>query len=203
MASVARRLLRNPVYVSCGVQTSAAYAVFLVFISLAPYVMVSALGRPATEYGFYYLFVAVGYVLGNALLRRLSGRRSASWMVAVGGCLQAVSAVAALGFMSAGLKHPLWIFVPMFFLYIGQGLFMPNMSAIAVSQAPQHAGVASSTLGFLQQIGAAVCVQMMGVTPTDTAVPMLAFGAAASVVQLAVLWLSPRIEARASGTGLG
>jgi len=200
MARVAGQLMRNRLYVSCALQTSAGYAVFLVFISLVPYVMVSALGRPTTEYGLYYLFVAVGYVLGNMLLRRLSGRRSSHWMVVVGGCLQAASAVAALAFMAAGLKHPLWIFVPMFFLYIGQGLFMPNMSAIAVSQAPQHAGVASSTLGFLQQIGAAACVQLMGVTATDTAIPMLLFCAGASLLQLAVLGLSPRLEAGAALT---
>ena len=198
MAGVAARLLRNPLYVSCVLQTSAGYAVFLVFISLVPYVLVSALGRPTTEYGFYYLFVAVGYVLGNWALGRLSGRRGPHWMVVVGGCLQAAGALAALVFMAAGLKHPLWIFAPMFVLYVGQGLFMPNMSAIAVSLAPQHAGVASSTLGFLQQILAAVCVQTMGVTPTDTALPMLAFCAAASLLQLAVLWLSPRIEAGSS-----
>jgi len=42
-----------------------------------------------------------------------------------------------------------------------------------------------------------VCVQLMGITPTDTAIPVLAFCAAASLLQLLVLWLSPRIE---SGT---
>ena len=199
MFSTARRLVRNRLYVSCALQSSLSYALFLVFLSLAPYVLVSALGRPTTDYGFYYLFIAVGYVLGNLSLRWLGGRRSAHWMIAVGGIVQAVASVAALAFVAAGLKHPLWIFVPMFFLYVGQGLFMPNMSAIAVSQAPQHAGVASSTLGFLQQIIAAFCVQLMGVTPTDTAVPMLAFGTAASLLQLGVLWLSPRIEA---GTAL-
>ena len=200
MAGVAARLLRNPLYVSCVLQTSAAYAVFLVFISLVPYVLVSALGRPTTEYGFYYLFVAVGYVLGNWSLGRFSGRRGPHWMVVVGGILQAVGAFAAFAFIAAGLRHPLWIFAPMFVLYIGQGLFMPNMSAIAVSQAPQHAGVASSTLGFMQQIVAAACVQLMGATPTNTALPMLTFCAVASVLQLAVLWLSPRIEAGAALT---
>lgn len=194
MAGVAAGLLRNRLYVSCMLQSSMSYAIFLVFLSLAPYVMVSALGRPTTDYGFYYLFIAVGYVLGNLSLRWLGGRRSAHWMVVTGGSLQAVASVAALAFIVAGLRHPLWIFVPMFFLYVGQGLFMPNMSAIAVSQAPQHAGVASSSLGFSQQIIAALCVQLMGVTPTDTAVPMLAFGVGASLLQLAVLGLSPRIE---------
>lgn len=195
MVAVAARLTRNPLYLSCAMQTSLSYALFLVFISLAPYVLVSALGRPPTDYGFYYLFIAVGYVLGNLSLRWLTGRRSAHWMVVVGGWVQAVSSVAALAFIVAGLRHPLWIFVPMFFLYVGQGMFMPNMSAIAVSQAPSHAGVASSALGFTQQIFAAVCVQLMGVTATDSAVPVLAFGAGASLLQLGILGLSPRLEA--------
>jgi len=197
MFAAARRLLANPLYVSCALQTAAAYAVFLVFVSLIPYVMVSALGRPSTEYGYYYLFVVAGYVTGNWLVGRLAARHAPHWMVVVGGCLQAGSALAALLFMAAGLRHPLWMFAPMGVLYLGQGLFMPNMSAIAVAQAPAQAGVASSTLGFLQQIIAAVCVQLMGITPTDTAIPVLAFCAAASLLQLLVLWLSPRIE---SGT---
>ncbi|HEX7374403.1 MAG TPA: multidrug effflux MFS transporter [Steroidobacteraceae bacterium] len=200
MLAVAGRLVRNHTYVSCALQSSLSYAIFLVFLSLAPYVMVSALGRPTTDYGFYYLFIAVGYVLGNLSLRWLGGRRSAHWMVGTGGVIQAAASLAALAFVAAGLKHPLWIFVPMFFLYVGQGMFMPNMSAIAVSQAPDHAGVASSTLGFAQQIIAACCVQLMGVTATDTAVPMLLFGAVASVLQIAVLWLSPRLVAGAALT---
>jgi DHA1 family bicyclomycin/chloramphenicol resistance-like MFS transporter len=200
MLAVAGRLARNHSYVSCALQSSLSYAIFLVFLSLAPYVMVSALGRPTTDYGFYYLFIAVGYVLGNLSLRWLGGRRSAHWMVVTGGLIQAAASLVALAFVAIGLKHPLWIFVPMFFLYVGQGMFMPNMSAIAVSQAPDHAGVASSTLGFTQQIIAACCVQLMGVTATDTAVPMLFFGAVASLLQLAVLWLSPHLEAGAALT---
>ena len=200
MASAAWGLLRNRLYVSCVLQTAAAYASFLVFISLVPYVMVSALGRPTTEYGFYYLFVAVGYVCGNWLVGHFSMRHGPHWMVVVGACLQAAGALSALAFMAVGFKHPLWMFAPIGVLYVGQGLFMPNMTAIAVSLAPQHAGVASSTLGFTQQILAAVCVQLMGVTPTDTALPMLTFCAAAAVLQIAVLWLSPRIEAGSSLT---
>jgi DHA1 family bicyclomycin/chloramphenicol resistance-like MFS transporter len=208
MAAVAAQLLRNRLYLSCALQSSFGYALFLVFISLAPYVLVSALGRPATDYGFYYLFIAVGYVLGNLSLRRIGGLRSAQWMVVVGGAIQAVASVVALAFVACGLRHPLWIFVPMFFVYVGQGLFMPNMSAIAVSQAPAHAGVASSALGFLQQIIAALCVQLMGITSTASALPVLLFGAGASLLQLVVLWLSPRLEAGAAlsrdgGRGLG
>jgi DHA1 family bicyclomycin/chloramphenicol resistance-like MFS transporter len=196
MTRVASQLVRHPLYASCVLQTAAAYSVFLVFISLAPYVMISALGRPQTEYGFYYLFIAIGYVLGNWSVGRLASRGQ-HWMVVVGGCLQAAGALAALALIAAGLRHPIWIFAPIAVLFVGQGLFMPNMTAIAVSLAPQHAGVGSSTIGFLQQVIGAISVQAMALQATDTPLPMLLFCAGASVVQLAVLWLSPRIEAGA------
>jgi DHA1 family bicyclomycin/chloramphenicol resistance-like MFS transporter len=196
MAHVAGQLVRKRLFMSCVLQTGAGYAVFLVFISLAPYVMITALHRPQTEFGLYYLIIALGYVLGNWCVGRLAGRGQ-HWMVVTGGTIQAAGAVAALLFVTAGFTHPIWIFGPIGVLFFGQGLFMPNMTAIAVSLAPQHAGVASSTLGFLQQVIGAICVQSMAVYATDSALPLVLFCACASVLQLAVLWLSPRIEARA------
>jgi DHA1 family bicyclomycin/chloramphenicol resistance-like MFS transporter len=156
--------------------------------------MVTALGRSATEYGLYYPLISIGYVLGNWALGRFSGHGQHA-MIRFGVALQLLAAAAALLFVVLGLEHPLWIFVPMCVLYFGQGLFMPHLTAVAVKLAPPHAtGVGASTLGFLNQFASAVCVQAMGLTHVDSAVPMLAFVAGAAVVQLAVLQLSPRME---------
>ena len=196
MVRVAGSLLRKPLFVSCVLQTAAAYAIFLVFISLAPYVMISALGRPPTEYGFYYLIIAIGYVLGNLCVGRLAARGQ-HWMVVTGAVLQMTGALLALLFVASGLLHPIWIFAPIGLHFFGQGMYLPNLTATAVSLAPQYAGVGSSTLGFLQQVIGAICVQAMAVPATDTAVPLLLFCAAACLLQLGVLWLSPRVEAAA------
>jgi MFS transporter, DHA1 family, multidrug resistance protein len=195
MARVAGQLVVKPLYLSCVLQSSAAYSMFVVFISLAPYVMVTALGRSPTEYGLYYPLIAIGYVLGNWALGRFAGRGQ-QWLISFGVSLQLLAAAATVVFVAAGLTHPLWIFAPMAVLYFGQGLFMPHLTAIAVSQAPPHAtGVGSSTLGFLNQLVSALCVQAMGVVGADSAMPMLYFCAGAAVFQLAVLKLSPRMEA--------
>ena len=53
--------------------------------------------------------------------------------------------------------------------------------------APQNAGLASSIVGFSQQIFGAICVQWIGTYPVDTPVPMLTFCAIASVFALVVL----------------
>ena len=195
MAATAWSLVRMPMFAGCVLQSAVVYATFLVFISLAPYVMVSSLGRATTEFGFYYLFIAVGYFLGNWSVGRFMAHHDLHWMVVTGVLLAMVGAVAALAFVALGLTHPLWIFVPIAVLSYGQGLALPNVTATAVSLAPQHAGVASSTIGFLQQIIGAVCVQWMGHFPTDTPLPMLVFCAAVCLLGVAMLYVFPRVEA--------
>jgi hypothetical protein len=103
--------------------------------------------------------------------------------------------VAALVFVALGLTHPLWIFVPVCVLSYGQGLALPNVTATAVSLAPQHAGVASSTIGFLQQFIGAACVQWAGTFRTDSALPLLGFCAIVCLCGLALLYVFPRVQA--------
>ena len=191
MASAAATLLRTPLYVSCVLQVSAAYAIFVVLISLAPYVMINVLGRPATEYGFYYLFISVGYLLGNWGVSRFGGRGQ-RWAIHFGIGLQLAGALVAVALAGLGVDHPLAIFAPMGLLFFGQGLFMPHLTAIAVSLAPPRAtGVSASTLGFLNQVIAAFCVQLMGLSESASSMPMLVFCLAAAALQFAVLRLSP------------
>ena len=96
MAAAAWSLLRMPMFAGCVAQSTVVYATFLVFISLAPYVMVAALGRPTTEFGFYYLFIAAGYFLGNWSVHRFMARHDLHWMVVTGVLLSAIGAVTAL-----------------------------------------------------------------------------------------------------------
>ena len=186
-------LARQRLFVGCVLQCAAIYATFLVFISLLPYVMVSALHRPGTEFGIYYLFIGGGYFLGNWSVGRLGLRHDPHWMVVLGVGLTAAGSAAALGFGALGLMHPLWIFLPIAVLAYGQGLALPNVTAAAVSLTPRHAGVASSLVGFLQQMIGAACVQWMGHYSTDTPMPMLVFCATTCVLAFAALRFFPRV----------
>jgi DHA1 family bicyclomycin/chloramphenicol resistance-like MFS transporter len=183
-----------PLFVGCVLQSAVVYATFAVFISLTPYIMVSALGRSSTEFGLYYLLIAAGYFFGNWAVGRLMVSHEPQWMVTRGLALQFVGSTTALALVACGLQHPLVIFVPMALLAFGQGLSLPNVTATSVSLAPQHAGVASSVIGFLQQIIGAISVQWMGVFPTDTPYPMLIFCTAVCVAGGVALKVFPKIE---------
>ncbi len=195
MLAAAGSLLVKPLFLGCVLQGAVIYATFLVLITLLPYVMVSALHRPGTEFGVYYLFIAVGYFFGNWSVTRFMARHDLHWMIVVGVLLTVAGSAAALGFTVLGLAHPLWIFLPIGVLAYGQGLALPNLTATASGLTPEHAGVASSLIGFLQQLIGAACVQWMGRFPTDTALPMLGFCAVACLAGLAMLYLFPRVEA--------
>jgi DHA1 family bicyclomycin/chloramphenicol resistance-like MFS transporter len=196
-------LAARPAFLGYVLQSGVVYATFLVFISLMPYVFVQALGHTTTEYGLWYLFVAVGYFIGNWHVTRYATRFGVHRLLVAGVTFQAVFAVVAWALAAAGHWHAVWIFVPWAFIAYGQGLALPNVTASAVSLAPQYAGAASGLLGFAQQIIGALSIQGMALASTATPVPVAAFVAAASVVALAGLLIHPRTptphERRAHG----
>jgi MFS transporter, DHA1 family, multidrug resistance protein len=194
MMATAGWLLRQPLFVHCVVQSTVVYTTFFVFISLVPHIMVEALGRSSTAFGPYYLLIAAGFFLGNWSVGRLASPRGQHWMISVGVTIQLVFAAVGLALVLLHVDHPLAIFVPMAILTYGQGLALPSVTATGVSLTPEHAGVASSIIGFVPQIIGAAALQAMGHSPTDTALPVMAFCAAAGVIGYVALLAGPRLE---------
>ncbi len=183
------QVLRNPRFTACVIDAGVIYAVYLVFISLAPYVMSEMLARPATDFGKYTLLMSGGYFAGNLYVSRLGHSQNMEKLARFGSILQAASAAVALLFVLAGFTHPAFWFLPMMPMAFAQGLALPYITASAVQLAPGFAGVASSLIGFGQQAIAAASVQLMGLAATDTPVPVLAFCAAMSLISLGTLFL--------------
>lgn len=194
MLRTARMLLGKPLFVHCIVQSTVVYAIFFVFISLVPHVMIDALGRSGTEFGLYYLLIAVGYFLGNWSVGRLASPRGQHWMVSSGLVIQLAAATVGLGLVLTHVDHPLGIFIPMGVLAYGQGLTLPSVTATAVSLTRENVGVASSIIGFLPQLTGALTLQGMGHFPTDTALPMMVFSTATAAVGYVWLQFAPRFD---------
>ena len=153
--------------------------------------------RPSpTEFGFYYLFIAAGYFLGNWSVGRFMARHDLHWMVVIVVLLAAAGPSRRWHSWHSGSPTRCGSSCRSACFPTGR-VWQPNVTATAVSLAPQHAGVGSSTIGFLQQIiGAAAC-SGWGLFPTDTALPMLVFCAVVCVLGVGMLYVFPRVEAGA------
>ena len=177
-----RALLGHGLFMGYVVQVALIYALFFVFVSLTPYVMVSVLGMASDRFGLYYLFLAGGFFCGNLMVSRSGGHHDVVRQTTAGLAWQVVGASAALVLVLLGFTHPLYVFIPMMVFSFGQGLALPNLIAHGIRLSPNYTGVASSIFGFSQLALSAVAVQVMGYVPAGTWQPALWFCAIGAIV---------------------
>ena len=185
----------RPVLVLCAAETF-GISVFFAFISGAPYFMMNVLGRPATEYGLWFILVSAAFMAGNLVAGRFSARIGLDRMVLAGALLALTGAGLALALLLGGAWTPLALFGPMMAAGLGNGFSVPNAQAGAVSVDPLLAGTASGIAGFSQMFVAALVSQAVGMLQNGTPYPMVGFMAGCAVLSLAGFLLPRRLIAK-------
>ena len=189
-------LLRSGQFWSYVLQSTFGISVFFAFISGAPYFMMNVLGRPATEYGLWFILVSAAFMAGNLVAGRFSARIGLDRMVLAGALLALTGAGLALALLLGGAWTPLALFGPMMAAGLGNGFSVPNAQAGAVSVDPLLAGTASGIAGFSQMFVAALVSQAVGMLQNGTPYPMVGFMAGCAVLSLAGFLLPRRLIAK-------
>ncbi|MFM1895405.1 MAG: hypothetical protein RLZZ385_479 [Pseudomonadota bacterium] len=166
-------LFRSRIF--CGYAFCVAFVsvVFFSFISAAPEIMVSALSRPATEYGYYFIMIPAGFMAGNYVSRRFGNRLGIYRMIDYGSRVALSGIVVALLLQLFGVRHPLALFAPVAVAIFGNGVTLPNAQAGAINEFPRTAGSASGLTGFLQMSLSALAAQTVAIVFNGTAFPLL------------------------------
>lgn len=133
---------------------------FFAFLGGGPYVASEIFGLSPSQYGFYFGFVSVGYMVGNFLSGRLSSRLGINTMLLTGNIVAAMGMSVPLILYFAGYVSPASLFVPVMFVGLGNGMTLPNAMAGIVSVRPHIAGSASG-LGGALQIGGGAGLSML------------------------------------------
>ncbi|MEX2130417.1 MAG: multidrug effflux MFS transporter, partial [Pseudohongiellaceae bacterium] len=178
------KLLQSRVFAGYAFNVAFVSVVFFSFISAAPEIMVSVFGRPATEYGYYFVMIPAGFMAGNYISRRYGTRLGINRMIGIGSQISLVSIALALLLQVFGLQHPLALFVPVAIAIFGNGVTLPNAQAGAINEFPRYAGSASGLTGFLQMSLSAAAAQMVAVIFNGTAFPLLMLMLIASTISL-------------------
>ena len=158
--------------------------VFFSFISAAPEIMVSVLHRPATEYGYYFIIVPLGFMAGNYITRHYGRRFGIHRMIDYGSRLSILGIMLALALQALGFTHPAALFLPVALAILGNGITLPNAQAGAINAAPKMAGSASGLTGFMQMAFSAVAAQGVALIFIGTVYPMLLLMLGGAVVSL-------------------
>ena len=172
LASAFWRLLRHRAFCGYAFQVGCTTGTFFAFVGGAPYVMVEVMGRPTSEYGLYFMFIAAMYMAGNFISGRISARVGIDRMIVRGTSL-ALAGVIFLFFVTlASALTPVTMFGAMAVISLGNGFSTPNGLAGAVSVDPTRAGTASGFAGFLQMAIGALATYVLGLLLAETAMPL-------------------------------
>lgn len=140
------------------------------FLSASPYLIIDLLGYEPFHFGYVFIYLTGGYLLGNAFSGW--GVISSRGLLACGILSYAMGGGIMLGLVANGVVNLYSIVGPAVMLSFANGISQPQCMAAALSAAPQRRGAASSIVGFSQIMAGGVGFQLMGWLPNGSPAPM-------------------------------
>ena len=165
-------LLRNMRFNAYVFQSGCTSAVFFTMAAASSFLMIDYLGRPAAEYGMYFMCFPAGFLTGSLISSRLAGRVRIETMVLAGSLMMTAGAFTQVGFLFAGIVTPLTVFLPGYFAIMAQGIALPSAQSGAINAAGPLAGTAAGIGVFIQLLFAGLSTQIYGLVADGTPYPM-------------------------------
>ncbi len=181
-----------------GYALTAAFAsgAFFAFLGGAPFVATEVLGLEPAQMGLYFIFISLGYMLGNFTAGKFSSRIGLNRMMLIGSSIAVFGMVLAISLFLVGLDYPISFFGSIAFIGFGNGMTLPNANAGIVSVRPHLAGSASGLGGTVMIGGGAALSAITGMllTPETGAYPLLFMMLGSSLLSvttvLYIIWVA-------------
>ncbi|MFD0684662.1 multidrug effflux MFS transporter [Actinomadura fibrosa] len=187
-----RGLLADRAFVGYALSGALAFAAMFTYISGSPFVLQDIYGLSPQEFSVAFGVNALGIVAAGHLGGRLAGRVSLERLLAAGLAVVAVGGVGLPVAVLAGAGLP-GVLPALFLVAAGQGLILPNATALALAGRPQRVGgSASALLGLAQFAIGGAAAPLAGVAGSGTAVPMALTIAVLAAAAVAVTALAAR-----------
>ncbi|WP_460504627.1 multidrug effflux MFS transporter [Hydrogenophaga soli] len=172
LAATWGQILRHPTFWAYGLLATASYAGLFTFLASSSFVFIDVLGLSRLVYGWAMFAMAVSYLVGTFLCRRLLARFGVQRTVRVGGFITLLGGT-VLGVLPwVGVIHPLAILVPFCVFTLGHGIHQPCGQSGAVGPFPQAAGAASALSGVLMMVVAFAVGSWLGWRMDGTVFPL-------------------------------
>ncbi len=157
-----RALISNKAYVSLAISSTLIACGFFSFVTCAPFITTELLGNNLTQYGFWFLFVALGFMAGSFTSAQLSATFSHFIMILLGHGLSLAGALVMFALLALYPISYQTLFLSMAVFTFGRGLSQPHLQSLSISAVPENRASASGLLGFIQLLLGALFAQLVG-----------------------------------------
>jgi DHA1 family bicyclomycin/chloramphenicol resistance-like MFS transporter len=195
MPSIARfaALLRERNYVAYMLNAALLTVPYVVFLTVAPTLLIRGAELSAAEFGLYNLLLVASIVAGSITAARLSKRLAIERLV-LAASLVAVASVAVQLLLADTLS--LWRLLGPILIYIAaHAVLFPLAVASSIAAYPSMAATAAGFIGFAQTGLGSLVLLVIGQFDTATPYPAAALSFGAAAAGLASLALARRRRA--------
>ena len=164
-----------------------AFGGFALYIAAAADFVIRILRLPQTAFGWLFLPLIGGLVLGSSVSSRLAYRLSSRAMIRMGFGIMA--GAASVNLVYSFFLNPIvpWAVLPIMLYTFGLALAVPSMSMMTLGIFPDMRGLAASLQNFLQMLIFAVISGAVAPALFGSAFK-LAAGASAALLLAAIFW---------------
>ena len=186
-----RVLLGDRTFVAHAGILGCSYAVVFAWISGSPFVLQNLYGLSPFAFSIAYAVACGGALAGGSIAASLAMRIGLDRTMALGALCLAAGGLAMMACLALGLPPVASLVLCMVICHAGNMLTTPQAVAGALTPFPHCAGTASSLLGLVQQISAALAGTLVGLTLGRSAWPLAIAIATLGCVSVA-LWAASR-----------
>ncbi len=165
-------LVKNAHFRICALSASFLYAGVFAFVSGSSFILIDFMGVPSDQFGFWFAFIVMGYVVGNLFTVRYSHRFAAQTLMKTGALMAVIASAIMLSLCLLSIYHPLSIVLPIVLYTCAVGIIMPQATAMALEPFSGMAGTASALMGFIQMATASTAAAIVGIFLTGEPTPL-------------------------------
>ena len=140
---------RFPALILC---LSLSFGGLFLYIAGAPTVIYHFLGLGSEDFGWLFIPIVTGLILGAAISSRLAHRWPAQKTISVGLLVMMVATALNLASVNLATAGIIAVVGPLVLYVTGLAVMMPAITVLALDCLPTHRGTAASMQGFLQSI---------------------------------------------------
>ena len=201
-------LARNPRFIALVAASSLPFNGMFLYVLSAPAFLGGLLGLAPTQFFWFFALTVSGIMGGAWFSGRMAGRVKARHQIRHGFLITLLAVLANIALVAAVAQPPVWAaMLPVAALAFGWSLLTPAVTVIALDQAPDRRGMASSVQA---SAGSTANALVAGVLAPLVMGSLLGLALASALLLVAGLlawvWVKPRLQrasvpdAQAGGT---
>jgi MFS transporter, DHA1 family, multidrug resistance protein len=181
------KVLRHPRFLLLASAIGIAFSGFALYIGSAANFVMNILHLPETAFGWMFIPMISGMMIGSALAARLAPRVAATRLIACGYSIMTVAALVNTGYNFVFAAAVPWAVLPLMLYAFGLALATPAVTLMLLDLFPHNRGLAASLQSFIQMLMFAIVSGVVAPLLFDSAFK-LACGVLAGLMLSFMLW---------------